>query len=314
MRIRRVRFPEPSDPLPGTGLSEGVQAGHENNGKCPLGTTRGDYPLDTVGQAAHYLFRLLVSLGSIVAGMLCTYLDESGSHEASRVFALGGYVGRTEEWERFSVGWNTVLKQEGVDCFHMKEFVARRGAFKGWGEASRITLVHRLARVIRSRNIWGVHYAILLDDYREVAPTWAQSGKQALSPYRLCLEFLVNVIIKGSLARGARPQEIALVLDQQKEFGPTIHRHYLDLQKMSEYRPWLGSFSTSIRIKAPPLQAADFLAYESYKEVYSRMFDPTRKPRKSFETLAWASPISGAYMGRRELIDLFAKWRKQRGF
>jgi len=48
VRIRRVRFPESSDPLPGIGLSEGVQAGHENNGKCPQGTTRGDYPLGKV--------------------------------------------------------------------------------------------------------------------------------------------------------------------------------------------------------------------------------------------------------------------------
>lgn len=244
----------------------------------------------------------------IIAAVLEAYLDESGSHDASKVFALGGYLAPPDEWEIFDGHWRSTLKRAGIKVFHMRDYVACRREFEGWGDTSRINLLKELAEVIHRRDIWGVHYAINLEAYEKVAPNWARQKARAISPYLICMQFCIREITKELEKRGKPAEQIAFVFDQHGEWASRIVGCYLEVQRrVPEHSKVMGPISFGTRTDNCRLQAADLLAYESYKEVFSKIFEPKRPPRKSFEELVRKGRVRGGYMDRIELVDFFEK-------
>src|SRR3977135_2130523 len=56
--------------------------------------------------------------------MLSVYLDESGTHQASRICAIGGLVATPAQWQRLSSAWEKVLADVGVSDFHASHCAA----------------------------------------------------------------------------------------------------------------------------------------------------------------------------------------------
>jgi len=71
-----------------------------------------------------------------------------GSDQIATV--VEGYLATVAQWERFDVDWKLLLAKEGLPYFHMKEFVACRGAFKtGWdNEPPRARILSQLCEII----------------------------------------------------------------------------------------------------------------------------------------------------------------------
>jgi hypothetical protein len=68
--------------------------------------------------------------------MLWGFFDESGEHdrqtgELTRL-TLGGCWASFEQWETLSLNWATALEIGGIKVFHMTDFEANEGEFKGW--------------------------------------------------------------------------------------------------------------------------------------------------------------------------------------
>jgi len=53
-----------------------------------------------------------------------------------------------------------------------------------------------------------------------------------------------------------------------------------------------------------PLQCADLMAYESFKMLRRREFEPDRPERKSFTVLSSSLPIFGGHFDRDALLQL----------
>jgi hypothetical protein len=58
-----------------------------------------------------------------------SYFDASGSGDGSEM-VVGGFVSTVEEWEQFEISWKLTLAKFDVPYFHMKEFNAKRKAFR----------------------------------------------------------------------------------------------------------------------------------------------------------------------------------------
>src|SRR5258708_23331957 len=42
------------------------------------------------------------------------YLDESGTHDDSPIMLMGGFLGNTEQWERFNDEWRVLFTTSGA--------------------------------------------------------------------------------------------------------------------------------------------------------------------------------------------------------
>jgi hypothetical protein len=68
------------------------------------------------------------------AQMLWAYFDESGEHDVNGQLiklTLGGSLATYETWGMLSEKWNKILKEFGIEMFHMADFEAIRDLFKG---------------------------------------------------------------------------------------------------------------------------------------------------------------------------------------
>jgi len=60
--------------------------------------------------------------------MLRAYLDVSTSQGtvASRIMCLAGYAAPLDDWERFEYRWRRLVRQAGLEFFHMTDFMSGR--------------------------------------------------------------------------------------------------------------------------------------------------------------------------------------------
>lgn len=71
--------------------------------------------------------------------MLRAYFDAGLKFRPRRVFYIAGYVGFRADWTLFNRKWRDLLRRNDLPYFHMTDYVARQGCYKGWSEAQRST-------------------------------------------------------------------------------------------------------------------------------------------------------------------------------
>src|SRR6266436_6070961 len=88
-----------------------------------------------------------------VLAMFSVYFDESGTHRASPVVVVAGWVSTDIQWRAFSTSWQKILRVAGLTppVFHMTDFESRRPPFSDWKNSKRIKVLQRLHGQIRRR-------------------------------------------------------------------------------------------------------------------------------------------------------------------
>ncbi len=106
----------------------------------------------------------------IVPSPLSLYGDASGK-EDDPILAVGGFVGRTDEWLMFEPEWNAVLKQFDVPYFHMREFAHSVDAYAvGWKgkEEKRKAFIDGLVKALLPHAAYWTGACVVRDDYLRV--------------------------------------------------------------------------------------------------------------------------------------------------
>jgi hypothetical protein len=115
--------------------------------------------------------------------------------------------------------------------------------------------------------------------------------------------------MKAASSRADYPESIQPIFDEEDDLEDRAHRAFRRSRK--EFGLDLGA-----RIKSPmfrpsheieALQAADLLAYETYKELENRSDVPPRKPRIALERLVKGQPHIARYHDFHMLMDLMSK-------
>ncbi len=213
--------------------------------------------------------------------LLTAYFDESGTHSGSPVSVVAGYVATVIQWRAFESRWSKMLDKAGVEIFHATDLCNSQNEFYGWTEERRRTLIKEAARIIKDQTEIGLGYATLVRDFEQVIPLGLQEWLGGI--YGWCGMGILSFATRWAEEAGY-PMPINVFLEAGAK-----GRHQLDrLMGAMANKPEspIGGWGFQKKSRIVQLQAADFLAYEIYKNIINR--DPATRKKSLY-------PVRGSY-------------------
>ena len=212
--------------------------------------------------------------------MLWGMFDESYEHDrvtghATRV-TMGGCVGSFEAWQCFTLDWAKALEMVGIEMFHMADFEANQGEFRGWGDDQpkrRRLLAH------------------LLDILTEYVTVYIGAEARVETPGDPTREIYRKLVI-DCLKNAARDvgyrgeQKMAIVFARHRDFS--VEKALAYKAVVDSFEPIFGPITVDDPLRMCPLQAADIVAYEM-----SRIQRPGAPERYPFCRLRDAARAAG---------------------
>jgi hypothetical protein len=230
------------------------------------------------------------------------YFDDSGTHDASVAVAVGGYLASVESWDSFQPKWRSVLDEYEIPYFHMTDFEARQKLFVRWEQHKRIALQGKLISLIREHTQAVFTAATIKADYEQVKDYYG------VSVYIYTLYQALGGVITWA-DRVQFPGPIAYVISQRASNGEveTLRQRIIgDARLRRRFR--LGSWVVADMRELNPLQAADMIAFETYKEMCNYIVPnrEERPKRKSMEELLKGADIFNGYFYKGNFVAMKA--------
>src|SRR5437870_872576 len=120
--------------------------------------------------------------------MFRAYIDESGIHSTSEMFALAGYLAPEKEWQRFIRKWQGILVKHNISVFHASECNANRGEFKifdGKREMRNLFVAELLSTISERPRILALNVGVAISDFPDQAHKNVTPGSG--HPYYVCM-------------------------------------------------------------------------------------------------------------------------------
>jgi hypothetical protein len=209
--------------------------------------------------------------------------DDSGTHEGSRAVVVAGYVSTAKGWEGFTTEWAAALHEWRLEHFHMTDFAAKAPPYD-WEEPERRRRLDRLIGIINTYAFGSVGILIPKEPFDRI---FSERAKQICGG----AYGLATTACWMDLAQIMREERIDGWVDYVLEAGSKgvgeITRVFTANLKDPESKAHLRLLSLRFKDKRGflPLQAADMLAYELYK-------DFPRQPMGGLERKRWRYPIA----------------------
>lgn len=199
--------------------------------------------------------------------IVVTYIDEAGTHGAAPHMIMGALVGRSGKWTYFDKKWGTMLRQNGIDYFHSKEWKHKQGPFKGWKDDKKIAFIERASDIQRDTTLFGLTVKIKQEDYIQNYKSGDRPKKVPLdSMYGLCFRHVV-VFVVDTLAKSFNRNDIEVnfILEAgHKNSGDAI-RIFDQMKNDKSGRPVaLGTLALEGKKKLYGLQGADLVSHTFY--------------------------------------------------
>jgi len=241
--------------------------------------------------------------------MLEVYFDESGTHESSPVICVAGYLFATEQAKHLNREWGETLEEFGVSAFHATDCGNGRGQFKHLLPERRIELTKRIIGIIKRRMEVGFAVTLSESDFNQVTPpTWVMGG-----PYMICAMYAIAGV-SGWADKNSYAGDISYFFEEgdKHEAATSAAIDELCTHPIGKSGFRYRSHAFLPKLGNGPLQAADLLAYEWFREII-RLNDPNnRRPsRKSFDGLL---EHPGYYAAHFDASDLDRFLKKDRAF
>lgn len=181
------------------------------------------------------------------------YFDDSGHPDQSAV-SVGGFVAEKARWLQFDEAWRGTLGYFGIAWFHMADFEAGRGPFRGWGTRRKDKLLNRLIEIVRSHAAADFSQIVPMDDYHAVNELYALEEYLG-TPYAMAGRGLIRLLNNWQSRQSEHDHARSLNFDDgTKHKGDLIDIYQRD-------RIPLPGFLD--KKQTPALQAADLLAWET---------------------------------------------------
>jgi hypothetical protein len=202
------------------------------------------------------------------------YADDAGKRDEDAYVLAGGFLGTVAQWERFCSDWRLKLATVGLPYFHAVEFFNGTGIFAGWNrperKKDREALLQVLAQIIADFSLHSFTAAVHV-------PGWVKANEEYMldemgfSPFPLAARIAVQRARQWAEANGHNPEQIECIFDQGcDDWGKLQRRLKVDFGIDAVPRD---------KKKIRPLQAADWLAYEEFKEIPKRIPQRGQRPK-----------------------------------
>ena len=199
--------------------------------------------------------------------VLRAYFDDSGTHNGSPACVWGGFMGHVDEWDEIEDGWSALLKREGLASFHMAEIENACGQCDMWPRARRDSVIHDFRQVLAGRNIIGIASVTWSSGWEQAARgTWIED--RYISPSLFTFEHVIQQALHWAYSAEIQSdisEKVDFVFDlreQEAARGLDAANTYSDAGPFS---PWFSSAVFRRMKETIPLQAADLIAYETFR-------------------------------------------------
>src|SRR5258708_14379077 len=223
---------------------------------------------------------------------LTAYFDEtgSGSDLNSKFCGMGGVVSTPELWGYFEEDWRERLDQDGLSHFHMSEFANYQGEFReGWksNESRRRDLLSDLWNIVERIETLITGSIVPMELYREIMENKLriQIRDVYFLSYADCLVF-ISVLVASFRKHAIKPDWIiATVFDDKKGIKGVAHELHESLMSHLDIKDRMPPPVFRDMKQFLPLQAADMVAYELYKECERQFNKRGDTPRYGFQRI-----------------------------
>ena len=239
-------------------------------------------PVSYVGKALRLAFPAKVAASPRLVMNILGYFDESGTHMDSPAFALAGFLGTADNWGAFTFEWQKALDDLGIELFHMASFESRKPPFteaNGWTDEIRRERLTRLLAIIQTFTLGSVGVVLPMKDYNAAFPD-GPAKERSGGPYGIAAEAIFTDT--GDLVRPLLDDPwVSYTFEIGAVGAGQVQKAFQDnLEDENVKRPMrLGSLTFQSKRDFLPLQAADILAYELFKEL-PRMIGTHKRPSR----------------------------------
>ncbi len=236
--------------------------------------------------------------------MFSAYFDESGIHGESKALTVACVLSTDKKWLEFNGEWENCLRLLDLDSFHMTDYENNQGPYKTWGKDKKKEELSNMIEIIHKHVPVLISTSLNLDDSLYIESMLNEPS----SPFELCFRSCLNQIEKWKIAKGFSEQT-AIVYEKGSGYGNIIHKTYNEAKQAgSRFR----SISFDNKKESNPLQAADILAYEGYKEMVNDKVcsESFRDMRKSAKKLIREEDKKYCLYISKETVDKYINSRK----
>lgn len=246
--------------------------------------------------------------------MFSAYFDESGTDEKSPVIVVAGWLANDKEWIKLSNKWQAVLAKYDLPYFRMSKWQARQGPYKTMTEKDWKQLIERLTAIIKKHTSIGIFGAFHRATYDEVLrEIYGKNYKtKFVKPYGVCAMRCMDTLRRWMKSKSL-DGPLAYVFEAGARYSGEFFESYKAAQKGSRFKQsYPGGISFYDKRVMLPLQAADILAYEMYRELKNSIEGYPNPRREVLEDLRSVVPLRGAFYDKvklRKLIENLVKGR-----
>lgn len=247
------------------------------------------------------LIEIVVPRGGGLFVPVEAYFDESGSHAGSKILCVAGYLFEQEAAKALTIEWNQWLEFYGVPYFRMSDCAHGNGPFKGWPVKRRIRLEKKLIGLINKYAWTGFASTLVPSEYADFPQSlYPMPGA---SPYSLCVQSCVANVALHWVPRTQYPGEVSYFFESGHSDQSEANRLMSVLIDDPQVRQAMRYASHAFvqKIKAPPVQAADILAWQWYTD--RRHLLEGRPRRKDCEALLATNRVLTVHLNMDHFWD-----------
>jgi hypothetical protein len=238
--------------------------------------------------------------------VLKAYFDDSGTHAGSPAVIWAGFMAHIDEWTTLEDEWLALLRREKLTHMHMADLANSRGQFDLWSEARRDALTYEFRQIIQARNIIGIGAVVRSAAWTEViAGTWLED--RLYSPVLFAFEHAIQQALHWAEAANLQTgisEKIDFVFDLREQDAAKGLKLANSYGEAEQWAPWFRGAKFMKMREVIPLQAADMLAFETYRLEDSRKCGSQDKLRAHMKALLEGVPIYGQYYDANALRTL----------
>ena len=223
--------------------------------------------------------------------MLEACMDESGIHDGAHVCVVAGYWGSVKKWKRFESRWKQIIKETNEPTlkeFHSTEFWnskgERHGLFAQWSDAKADKFIDALADCIVDSKVFPTSAVLVTEEWKKLTreermfltggiydpriDQWSERG----APNRIYF-YPFSLAVANPAIGCPAGLHVHYVFDLNKQFKHHALKLYelLKRDKNLKCRHQLGGIDFENGGSVVGLQAADLLAYQTYKHAPVRI-------------------------------------------
>lgn len=232
---------------------------------------------------------------------MLTFYGDAAYGTGNDYLVVAGIIATVAQWEnKFCVDWRLTLAKAGLPEFHAAPFFGGAPPFIGWNtkerEGERNMLLADLSEIIGQNVLQAFACMIHLPSWRVLNDRYILT-ERCLTPYALCGRTAARFGNDWCRKTNRDPKAMEYIFDQgEHDWGDLVNRVRTDLR--IELLP-------GDRRKLRPLQAADWIAYELFREIpQSETKIRVREIRKSLVSLIHSVPMELEIYRQKDLEKL----------